>query len=85
MRNGPSADVYSLMGVIHQARQDRDEAVSCFRRALYLNRDHAEALAHLALLSQEQGDDAQSERLRRRLERASPGGEPCGSDASESS
>jgi chemotaxis protein methyltransferase WspC len=63
------------MGVIHQAQRQNDQAVRCYQRALYLEREHAEALAHLMLLSQEQGDDAQAERLRRRLERADAGGE----------
>jgi chemotaxis protein methyltransferase WspC len=72
---GPSADLYSLMGVIHQARQENDEAVRCYRRALYLEREHPEALRHLMVLSQGRGDGAQAERLRRRLERATPGGE----------
>jgi chemotaxis protein methyltransferase WspC len=75
LRVGPSADLYSLMGIIHQARQERDEAMRCFQRALYLQRDHTEALTHLMLLSQERGDGMQAERLRRRLEQVAPGGE----------
>jgi chemotaxis protein methyltransferase WspC len=71
---GPSADLYSLMGVIHQARQEEEEAVRCYHRALYLEPEHAEALRHLMLLSQERGDGVQAERLRRRLERVAPGG-----------
>jgi chemotaxis protein methyltransferase WspC len=74
-RFGPSADLYSLMGVVHQARGENDEAVRCYQRALYLEQEHAEALAHLMLLSQERGDAAQAERLRRRLDRAAPGGD----------
>ncbi|HLJ95069.1 MAG TPA: CheR family methyltransferase [Gemmataceae bacterium] len=74
-RVGPSADLYSLMGVIHQAQQEQDAAVRCYQRALYLDRDHPEALAHLMLLSQERGDGVQAERLRRRLKRVTPGGD----------
>jgi chemotaxis protein methyltransferase WspC len=70
---GPSADLYSLMGIIHQARQETAQAVHCYQRALYLEREHAEALAHWMLLSRQQGDEAQAERLRRRLERAALG------------
>ena len=73
---GPSADLYSLMGVIYQARQEKDEAVRCYERALYLEPGHAEVLRHLMLLSQERGDGAQAERLRRRLERITPGDKP---------
>jgi chemotaxis protein methyltransferase WspC len=75
-RAGPSADLYSLMGVVHQARGERDEAADCYRRALYLDAGHAEALSHLLLLHEEQGDHAQADRLRRRLARAAGGGDP---------
>jgi chemotaxis protein methyltransferase WspC len=69
---GPSADLYSLMGVVHQARREKEQAVHCYQRALYLEPEHAEALTHLILLSQERGDEAQAERLRRRLNRVAP-------------
>jgi chemotaxis protein methyltransferase WspC len=72
---GPSADLYSLMGMLHQARQEKAQAVRCFQRALYLDPQHRAALMHLMLLCQELGDDLQAARLRRRLERAAPGGE----------
>jgi chemotaxis protein methyltransferase WspC len=68
-RCGPSADLFGLMGVLHQARQEKAEAEQCFQRALYLEPVHHEALTHLMLLCQEQGDHRQVELLRRRLER----------------
>jgi chemotaxis protein methyltransferase WspC len=74
-RHGPSADLYSLMGVIHQARREMNDALRCYQRALYLEREHAEAMTHLMLLFQEQGEATQAERLRRRLERVAAGGE----------
>jgi chemotaxis protein methyltransferase WspC len=64
---GPSANAYSLLGVIHQARTETDEAINCFRKALYLEPAHAEALLHLMLLYQERGDRRAADRLRRRL------------------
>jgi chemotaxis protein methyltransferase WspC len=70
----PSADAYSLLGIIHQARQERSEAVECFRQALYLDPQHEESLLHLLLLYQENGDEAAALRLRRRLERKAAGG-----------
>ncbi len=73
--SGPSADLFSLMGVLHQARRKKDEAARCFQRALYLEPGHQNALTHLMLLCQEQGDHVQAARLRRRLERIAPGGE----------
>jgi chemotaxis protein methyltransferase WspC len=74
-RCGPSPDVFGLMGVLHQARQERTEAAQCFDRALYLDPAHRESLMHRMLLCREQGDHRQAERLRRRLERAIPEGE----------
>lgn len=70
-----SAHAYSLLGVIHQAQRERAEAIDCFRRALYLDPQHEEALLHLLLLYQEEGNQAAALRLRRRLERKSAGGE----------
>src|SRR5262249_14209628 len=74
-RSGPSADAFSLLGVIHQARRERDDAVRCYQRALYLEPGHRDALTHLMLLCRERGDHAQAERLRRRLNRSAAGGE----------
>jgi chemotaxis protein methyltransferase WspC len=74
-QSSPSADAFSLLGVIHQARHEREEAVRCYQRALYLEPGHRNALTHLMLLCREQGDHAQAERLRRRLDRPASGGE----------
>jgi chemotaxis protein methyltransferase WspC len=65
----PSADAYSLLGVIQQARKERRQAIDCFRKALYLDPQHEEALLHLLLLYQECGDEAAAELLRRKLDR----------------
>lgn len=71
----PSAEAFSLLGVIHQARKERKQAADCFRKALYLDPEHEEALLHLLLLYQESGDEAAAELLRRRLDRNAAGGE----------
>ena len=70
----PTAGAYSLLGVIHQARQERTEAIECFRRALYLDPQQEEALFHLMLLHQEDGNEAVALRLRERLGRKTFGG-----------
>jgi chemotaxis protein methyltransferase WspC len=72
---GPSPDLLSLMGVLHQARQEKAEAAQCFQPALYLEPAHRESLTHWMLLCQEQGDHRQAERLRRRLARGASEGE----------
>jgi chemotaxis protein methyltransferase WspC len=73
-RAGPSADAFSLLGVIQQARGDRAAAVVAFRKALYLDPGHREALTHAMLLSDQQGDAGRATVLRERLART--GGEP---------
>jgi chemotaxis protein methyltransferase WspC len=73
---GPSADAYSLLGVIQQARGDRDGAAASFRKALYLAPDHREALTHAMLLSAQRGDAGQAAALRERIKRVGSGGEP---------
>jgi chemotaxis protein methyltransferase WspC len=64
-----SPDAHTLLGVIHQAEGRTAEAADCFRRALYLNPDHTEALEHMIVISEQRGDAAQTAALRRRLSR----------------
>jgi chemotaxis protein methyltransferase WspC len=68
--NGPSAEAYYLLGVVRDAAGERDRAAECYRRAVYLEPHHAEALTHLALFSQQQGDHLTVQRLRGRALRA---------------
>ncbi len=75
-QGGGSADLFSLMGVIHQARHEEAEAGACFRKALYLEPDHEEALTHLLLLHQQRGDEPAAALIRRRLARKTAGGSP---------
>jgi chemotaxis protein methyltransferase WspC len=70
-RYGPSAEAYYLLGVVRDAAGERDRAAECYRRAVYLEPNHAEALTHLALFSQTQGDGVTVRRLRGRALRAS--------------
>jgi chemotaxis protein methyltransferase WspC len=73
---GASAEAYSLLGVIQQARGDTGAAAAAFRKALYLAPDHREALTHAMLLAAQRGDVGQAAALRERLKRIDPGGEP---------
>lgn len=66
----PSAEAYCLLGVIRDAAGERELATDCFRRAIYLQPDHSEALAHLAIAIERQGDHAGAQRLRGRAHRA---------------
>jgi chemotaxis protein methyltransferase WspC len=72
---GPSASAYSLLGLIHRARREKTDAAACFRKALYLDPENEEALMHLLLIAEEDGDQSSAELLQRRLVRQSKGGE----------
>jgi len=72
-RAGPSASTYALLGILRQARHEKDEATRCFEKALYLEPDHDEALTHLMVLCQQLGENDRAANLRRRLERTRSG------------
>ncbi len=56
--SGSSPEALHLLGLIRDATGNREEAAACYRKALYLDPDHQETLAHLALLLERQGDKA---------------------------
>jgi chemotaxis protein methyltransferase WspC len=68
--HGPSADAFYWLGLLSDVAGKADDAQDYYRKALYLQPQHAEALAHLAALLGARGDQAGAKRL---LERASRG------------
>jgi chemotaxis protein methyltransferase WspC len=64
-----SADGFSLLGIIELARGRAEAAGRAFRKALYLEPDHPEALSHMILLCERRGESARADALRRRLAR----------------
>jgi chemotaxis protein methyltransferase WspC len=72
-QTAPSADAYALLGILRQARHEKDEAMCCFEKALYLRPDHDEALTHLMLLCEQLGQADRAATLRRRLQRVRSG------------
>ncbi len=66
---GPNADAYYLQGLIRDARQDAAVAQQLYRKAIYLQPDHREALLHLAALLAAQGDAVGAQRLQERAKR----------------
>lgn len=64
-----SAAAYLLLGELYQAQGDDQQAEVAFRKTLYLNPTCVEALIHWALISEQKGDQATVEQLRRRLAR----------------
>jgi chemotaxis protein methyltransferase WspC len=69
MRVAPSARVFYLMGLIHDANGNLTEAEQYYRKALYLEPGHHEAIIHLAFLKEQQGDLAGARQLHQRAKR----------------
>ncbi len=68
----PDADVelLALMGTTFAAVRNVERAEACYRRALYLDPSHADALLHLALLLDSRGESVAAARMRARVRRS---------------
>ncbi|MGJ3703221.1 CheR family methyltransferase [Variovorax sp. AFSI2.2] len=73
-QHGPSAEAFHLLGLVRDASGNAEDAAEQYRKALYLEPDHHEALIHLALLLRKRGDEAGAQRLQRRASRLHQGG-----------
>jgi chemotaxis protein methyltransferase WspC len=60
-----------LLGQVYQAQGREQEAEVCFQRAIFLDPKHTEALVHLALLKEQQGDTRSTALLWQRVQRSS--------------
>jgi chemotaxis protein methyltransferase WspC len=67
---GCSAPAYYLLGLICDAAGKPDEAEAFYRKTLYLEPDHYEALSQLALLAEKSGDSKAADQLRQRAKRS---------------
>ncbi len=67
--HGASADAYCLLAIVSDASDRADEAASLYRKALYLDPEHHDALVHFSLLAGRMGDTATAEALRKRAMR----------------
>nr|WP_315594611.1 CheR family methyltransferase [uncultured Cupriavidus sp.] len=67
--HGASADGWCLLGVLHDAAGRTTDAHAAYRKAVYLDPGHEEALYHLAALIDSTGDAAGARRLRERAQR----------------
>jgi len=65
-----NAQAEYLLGLVEDARGDAQQALVHYRRALYLDPGHYEALVHCAAQLDARGDAAGARRLRERAERA---------------
>jgi len=61
-----NAPAHFLMGLIKEAQGDNHAAEESFNRAIYLDTNFSDAILHLAVLKEENGDSAGAEALRRR-------------------
>jgi chemotaxis protein methyltransferase WspC len=69
-QHAPHADAFYLLGVLADANGDTSLARGHYRKALYLDPRHAEALAHLATLLELEGDRNGARLLMQRASRA---------------
>lgn len=66
---GPSARAFHLLGLIRDGAGDGHQASEFYRKALYLEPYHYDALIHLALLKDKSGDGAMAKILKERARR----------------
>jgi chemotaxis protein methyltransferase WspC len=67
--HGPSAKAFYVLGLVRDATGNHAEAAEFYRKALYLEPQHPEALVHLAMLLESQGDKAGAKVLNDRARR----------------
>jgi chemotaxis protein methyltransferase WspC len=68
--NSRSTKALYLLGVVRDAAGQHEEAAELFRKVVYLDPDHHEALMHLAYVLERQGDTAGAKLLTTRARRA---------------
>ena len=68
-KDRPCAEVYYLMGLIHESCDRDTEAEECYRKSLYLDPDHLETLIHAGLMYERRHDHEKAALLRNRLAR----------------
>ena len=67
--HGSSAQAYYLLGLVRDTASQPDEARKFYRKALYLDPEHSEALLHSAFLAQKCGDESGARALMERARR----------------
>jgi chemotaxis protein methyltransferase WspC len=71
--NADDADAYALLGSVRLAEGSPADAAEAFRKALYLDPNHAEAIGHMIVICDTRGDMARAAALRKRLARLTAG------------
>ena len=62
-----------LLGMLHEARTQFDRASECYKRTVYLDPHHADAMLNLALCHERQGEMQAAQQWRSRAERCGRG------------
>ncbi|MBA4395841.1 MAG: hypothetical protein C0394_00405 [Syntrophus sp. (in: bacteria)] len=65
----PCAQMYCLMGLIHESRDRVGESEECYLKALYLDPDHLETLIHAGLMYARRHDQKKATLLKNRATR----------------
>jgi chemotaxis protein methyltransferase WspC len=68
-RRQHQADAYYILGLVRQSAGNSGDAEQLFRKTIYLQPDHIEALAHLSVILEQQGDTHNAARFRERARR----------------
>jgi chemotaxis protein methyltransferase WspC len=68
-KDHPCAELYYLMGLIHESRDRVGEAEECYLKALYLEPDHFETLIHAGLMYERRHDHEKATLFRNRVTR----------------
>jgi chemotaxis protein methyltransferase WspC len=71
-RSEPSVDLLYTLAVVADAAGDAERAEALYRKTLYLDPQHTEALSHLALLAEKRGDLRGARQFRERARRLMP-------------
>jgi chemotaxis protein methyltransferase WspC len=79
--NPDSADAYFILGMLSECAHDQAAAEDHWRRCVYLEPGHYDALCHLALLAERGGDAPRARALRQRAARIFGRRQPAGGAA----
>ena len=66
-RHGPSAKWYYILGIVRDSQGQTEEALRCFRKAVYLDPANVDSLIQLSLLAERAGNMDTAENYKRRV------------------
>jgi chemotaxis protein methyltransferase WspC len=78
-QHGATAPALFLLGMVNDAQGNTSEAITWFRKALYVEPGHEQALLHLSIIARQSGGSERATHLDRRARRA--GNDTSGEDS----